>query len=414
MVDEGCDPSTDADGDGYAAMSVGGPDCDDTNPLIHPGAPEHCGDGVDDNCNGVADDGCDQDTDGDGWAEPPLCEGNPAVHPGVSETCDGVDDDCNGTIDDLLAAPTTSMSGNPLPEGSQGCVQEGCSGSPSCAVDYLTDPNNCGGCRISCAGIGDRCLDGACDCSAASVGTHPHPCGEGRTCCVRSGGGGCFDLQIGLRNCGACGRDCNVDASGVALPDDHAIADTCSAGTCACGAGSPCAGDTGDGHYSACCGGACTDLATDAADCGGCGIQCGPNQHCEAGACACNPPFEDCDHDPSNGCESNPDTDTTNCGACGTLCARANAMSQCVGGMCMLQSCNPGYADCDGNDANGCETIVDTDRNNCGTCGHSCSAKGNSTCCAGGCVDTSSDNNNCGTCGNACRSGQACAAGVCG
>ena len=45
---------TDADGDG-AAWCL---DCDDTSPTTHPGAAEVCGDGVDQNCNGVADDGC--------------------------------------------------------------------------------------------------------------------------------------------------------------------------------------------------------------------------------------------------------------------------------------------------------------------------------------------------------------------
>ena len=36
-------------------------------------------------------------------------------------------------------------------------------------------------------------------------------------------------------------------------------------------------------------------------------------------------------------------------------------------------SCDPGYADCDGNPANGCETNLDTDTGNCGSCGTACS-----------------------------------------
>jgi hypothetical protein len=43
----------DGDGDG----SPDGPDCDDANPSVHPGAPELCN-GVDDDCNGVVDEGC--------------------------------------------------------------------------------------------------------------------------------------------------------------------------------------------------------------------------------------------------------------------------------------------------------------------------------------------------------------------
>ena len=54
IVDEGC---TDLDQDGYIAVSDGGDDCDDTNPAVYPGASEIC-DGVDNNCDGQVDEGC--------------------------------------------------------------------------------------------------------------------------------------------------------------------------------------------------------------------------------------------------------------------------------------------------------------------------------------------------------------------
>jgi hypothetical protein len=49
-------PCTDADGDGYSPEggACGPIDCDDTNPAVHPGAPEVCN-GRDDNCDGVID-----------------------------------------------------------------------------------------------------------------------------------------------------------------------------------------------------------------------------------------------------------------------------------------------------------------------------------------------------------------------
>jgi hypothetical protein len=45
----------DADGDGHTDGTCGGDDCDDADPGAFPGAPEVCGDAVDQDCDGVAD-----------------------------------------------------------------------------------------------------------------------------------------------------------------------------------------------------------------------------------------------------------------------------------------------------------------------------------------------------------------------
>lgn len=97
---------TDTDGDGKKAYVDGG-DCNDHDATIHPGAPEVAGDGKDNNCNGVADedDAADdrkRDMDNDGvTVEMGDCDDNdPTVHKGAAEICgDGLDNDCDGVAD---------------------------------------------------------------------------------------------------------------------------------------------------------------------------------------------------------------------------------------------------------------------------------------------------------------------------
>jgi parallel beta-helix repeat protein len=67
-VGDACDPCIDTDGDGFHAVPLPiapsgetiaeqtcGPDCDETDPAINPGATEACHDGVDNDCDGLKD-----------------------------------------------------------------------------------------------------------------------------------------------------------------------------------------------------------------------------------------------------------------------------------------------------------------------------------------------------------------------
>lgn len=76
------------------------------------------------------------------------------------------------------------------------------------------------------------------------------------------------------------------------------------------------------------------------------------------GSCPCIGSLADCDGNPSNGCETNLDTDVLHCGACGIACTAPQANMACVDGVCVITSCQAGYYDCDGNAANGCETTA--------------------------------------------------------
>jgi Stigma-specific protein, Stig1 len=89
---------------------------------------------------------------------------------------------------------------------------------------------------------------------------------------------------------------------------------------------------------------------------------------------------------------------------------------QCVGGSCQ---CPSGETDCSGACVN-----LNTDENNCGTCGATCSegascVDGSCECptgesdCNNRCVDLNTDESNCGTCGNQCPEGASCVDGSC-
>ena len=117
-IDQDCDgqdqdcPCADGDHDGYGDIACGGEDCDDTDATSYPDAMELCGDGRDNDCDGETDEAdCEQcrDMDGDGaMAEEAACpsgndcdDNNSAIYPGAEETCNGIDDDCDGETDEI-------------------------------------------------------------------------------------------------------------------------------------------------------------------------------------------------------------------------------------------------------------------------------------------------------------------------
>jgi len=88
----------DTDGDGVPDVD----DCDPYDASVYPGAPE-LADGLDNDCDGVVDEGTDTfDDDGDGYSEDEgdCNDSNSSVNPGAVEVADnGIDDDCDGITD---------------------------------------------------------------------------------------------------------------------------------------------------------------------------------------------------------------------------------------------------------------------------------------------------------------------------
>jgi hypothetical protein len=254
-------------------------------------------------------------------------------------------------------------------------------------------------------------------------------CAADQACCSDV----CTSVTTDLENCGGCGLVCAPGG------------DSCASSTCRCAGGSACAAG------SDCCPGrGCVDFAGDAYNCGGCGKTCNPGETCSGGTCACgsgagcaagllccsggvcaatcpcgstvcSAPAVCCD--PANSVCADLSSDSQNCGTCGHACT---APFTCVGGACACNGvvCAAGDACC----STGCRNL-DDDPQNCGTCGNACGAgstcvggvcicgsvscAAGQICCASTCVDPQTSSTNCGACGNACQRGESCSGAMC-
>jgi hypothetical protein len=106
------------------------------------------------------------------------------------------------------------------------------------------------------------------------------------------------------------------------------------------------------------------------------GCSAGPVEGTDVGqvsqsASRCRTGYADCNANSADGCETNISASITNCGACGNVCSTSNASAQCKSGQCQL-TCKTGYGNCDSAAGNGCEVNTRTSPTNCGACGKVC------------------------------------------
>lgn len=419
-----------ADPGGLTACKAGTWDC--TRPAgaqcvgqVLPAAREQC-DGLDDDCNGQVDDQADTAACGPGICSDapracvdggqPACDLTTIAGYSPAEVCgDGLDNDCDGLVEELcscvLDAGISCWTGTALEcptdggpclgicrRGTQRCVSQpdGGTGYSSCSGAVSAQTENCSNTQDDdCDGLTD-CADPSC--SGRSCSTTGSVCTGGTCQCAVPDGG---TVQASENICND-GRDNDCDG----LPD---CADPgCASRTCATGkvcSGSSCVsadGGTPQAIESICNDGFDNDGDgfTDCADLGCDDRTCAPNGfECISQTCQC-------------GGGGTPQAVETNCADgrdndCDTFIDCADP--SCIGdaGVCLAElNCSDGVD----NDLDGRTDCADTN------CIHRrCNNAAPGAVCCGPwpaqpntatCVNLSNDPNNCGGCGTVCGSGQ--------
>lgn len=278
---------------------------------------------------------------------------------------------------------------------------EGCGDGSKCCggacISVIDDEENCGQCGNACPAADDAgtvvaCVDGTC----------VQSCQDGFADCDQRADNGCEEPLNTDENCGGCFVDCTTmtapQATDVVCGDD--ATPSCEA-VCGDAAWADCDGELVTG---------CERRMTTASDCGGCDRACpqrpfstpvcqfaerclgatrdpacdGPDPLCTI---ACDAGRADCSGGVADGCESDLLNDEQNCGGCGNECP-----GECTNGTCHV-TCTWPRANCDGNGFNGCETDLRTDVSHCGMCGSSCEF--GEDCESGSCCNGGGTSGNC-------------------
>ena len=301
------------------------------------------------------------------------------------DSCDGnPDNGCETDVRTSLQHCGACSETCQLPHASSSCTagvcriercEEGffdCDGDTSngCEAD-LSSADTCGDCQTRCSDAGGKA---ACESGRCRI-----QCDEDRADCSGGVVNGCeTHTSISVLHCGGCDNACPQPSRGKAA---------CIRGECGV---SPCReplADCNNDYSDAESDGCETDTTSDPLHCGGCGSECAyPNAigRCKDGGCElqrCEPGFADCNEDVEDGCETRLGTVST-CGGCGDTCISQHGVNACSKNSCS-PTCDIGFGDCDGNPSNGCETALDT-LTDCGACNVACARRNASVSCESG------------------------------